>query len=92
MTEIDWSHRESLRMWSVLAAQGHEGAQQVAAYHGLPPSPAPALAPPPVTASVPQAPRAVTPAAPTVALSGLDRRVAMLQRLVNPPPPPADLF
>lgn len=28
---IDWTHRESLRMWRVLAAQGHEGAQQVMA-------------------------------------------------------------
>jgi hypothetical protein len=99
MTEIDWAHRESLRMWRVLAAQGHEGAQSVASYHNLPPLPAPAPAPAPVpapptiSATVPRAPHATVPTAPqpTIASSGLQRRVDMLTRLVNPPAPPTDL-
>lgn len=81
MTEIDWQHRESLRMWSVLASRGHEAAQHVAAYHGLVP---PTILPPvpaPVRALAPQAPRAVAPAVPqptpaTPILSGVQGRVA----------------
>jgi hypothetical protein len=96
---IDWAHRESLRMWRVLAAQGHEAGQAVVAYHGLAPLPAPALAPAPVparatvSATVPRPPRATVPTAPqpTIASSGLQRRVDMLTRLVNPPAPPTDL-
>jgi hypothetical protein len=98
MTDIDWAHRESLRMWSVLAARGHEGAQAVASYHGI----APVVAPPPprsvpapatVSATVPRPPRATVPTAPqpTVASSGLQRRIDQLTRLVNPPAPPTDL-
>jgi hypothetical protein len=41
MTEINWEHRTSLRLWAQLASSGHEGAQQVASYHGLAPLPAP---------------------------------------------------
>jgi hypothetical protein len=87
------AHHESMRGWSMLAAKGHAGAMDVLAYHGhAQPAVAPAApAPAPVKAVAPQAPRPVTPTAPTVALSGLDRRVALLQRLVNPPVPP-DLF
>jgi hypothetical protein len=98
---IDWTHRESLRMWRVLAAQGHEAGQAVAAYHGLAPLavPSSALAPPSVpapavvSATVPRAPRPTVPTAPqpTIASSGLQRRVDMLTRLVNPPTPPTDL-
>jgi hypothetical protein len=97
MTEIDWAHRESLRMWRVLAARGHEGAQAVASFHNLPPLPASALAPgapvpapPPVTASVPQAPRAVAPAVPqTPALAGISRRTEVLTSLLGRPAPVA---
>jgi hypothetical protein len=93
MTEIDWAHRESLRMWRVLAARGHEGAQAVTAYHGLPPLPAPALGPPPVaaqatiSATVPRPPRATVPTAPlpTPALAGVSRRVDALTKLIAPP-------
>jgi hypothetical protein len=75
MTEIDWAHRESLRLWSMLAVRGHEGARRVASYHGLTP---PAILPPtPVVrqspaATVPRAPRPTVPAPmqPTPALSG----------------------
>jgi hypothetical protein len=96
---IDWAHRESLRQWAILAARGHEGAQAVAAYHGLvppailPPAPAPvSAAPAAVRAVTPRAPRAVVPAAPkTPALDGVSRRVDMLTRLITPPVPP-DLF
>jgi hypothetical protein len=94
---IDWSHRQSLHMWRVLAHSGHEGAQAVAAYHGLaplpPPAPAPVPAPATVSATVPRPPRAVVPAAPTptIASSGLQRRVDMLTRLISPPAPPTDL-
>jgi hypothetical protein len=93
MTEIDWAHRESLRQWSILAASGHEGAQAVASYHGLAPPPASARAPAPAKAVAPQAPRAVVPTAPqpTVALTGVQRRVEKLTRLIAPPVPP-DLF
>jgi hypothetical protein len=85
------AHRELMRGWSMLAARGHAGARDVLAYHGhaLPAAPPPT--PAPGKAVAPQVPRPIAPAAPTVALSGLDRRVAMLQRLVNPPAPP-DLF
>jgi hypothetical protein len=89
------SHREMMMGWGRLAAQGHPGAQAVIAYHGGTPLPAPQPVAPPAQskAVTPQAPRAAaTPVAPSVALSGLDRRVALLQRLVNPPKPPADLF
>jgi hypothetical protein len=94
---IDWAHRENLRMWRVLAAQGHEAGQAVVAYHNLAPLPAPALAPAPVPASatisatVPRLPRATVPAAPqpaTPVLSGLQGRVDMLTRLISPPVPP----
>jgi hypothetical protein len=96
---IDWQHRDSLRMWRVLAAHGHTGAQAVTAHYGLAPLPVPALAPAPrptpasVNASVPRPPRAVTPTAPppTVALTGVQRRVDMLTKLISPPEPP-DLF
>jgi hypothetical protein len=95
MTEIDWTHRESLRMWAVLAGQGHEGAQAVAAAHGLTPLAAPqplraAPVPRPVSASVPQAPRATVPTTPqpTVALTGIERRVDMFTKLISPPVPP----
>jgi hypothetical protein len=95
MTEIDWEHRTSLRLWAQLASSGHEGAQQVASYHGLAPLPtyAPAPAPAPVSAAVPRAPRPVVPTAPqpTVALSGVQRRMNKLTRLISPPVPP-DLF
>jgi hypothetical protein len=92
---IDWAHRESLRMWRVLAARGHENAQAVVAYHGLPPLPAPTLipapAPAPVRALVPQAPRATVPAAPqaTPALAGISRRAEMLTSLLGARPTPA---
>jgi hypothetical protein len=99
---IDWQHRDSLRMWRVLAARGHTGAQAVTAHYGLAPLPvpAPALArpvptPATVSASVPQAPRAVTPTAPkpvTPVLSGLQGRVDMLTRLISPPPVPPGLL
>ncbi len=92
------AHRELMRGWAMLAAHGHAGAQAVMAYHhgyALPAAaPAPASAPAtpaPAKAVTPPAPRAAVPAAPTVALSGLDRRVAMLQRLINPPALPDDL-
>jgi hypothetical protein len=67
MSEIDWQHRDSLRMWSVLAARGHEGGQAVAAHWNLAPPavlpPLPAQASPiAVSATTPRAPRA--PAAP----------------------------
>jgi hypothetical protein len=79
--EINWQHRESLRLWSVLASQGHEGAQAVAAYHGLAP-------PPFVPPSVPRAPRATVPAVPqTPALSGIQTRSAVLQNLLSRPAP-----
>ena len=89
MTEIDWAHRESLRMWNVLAARGHEGAQAVAAHHGL--APLPPVVPAPARAVAPQVPRpAAAPAAPqpTVALTGVSRRVDMLTKLISPPVPP----
>jgi hypothetical protein len=89
MTDINWEHRTSLRLWAQLASSGHEGALQVASYHQLA-LPAPALAPAPARA--PQAPRAVTPTVPTprptVALSGVQRRVNKLTRLISPPVPP----
>jgi hypothetical protein len=94
MAEVDWTHRESLRMWRVLAARGHEGAQQVVSHHGLASLPAPAFAPAPapapIKAVVPRAPRAVVPTAPqpTVALTGVQRRVAKLTQLIAPPVPP----
>jgi hypothetical protein len=90
MTEIDWSHRESLRMWRVLASHGHEGAMAVVSHHGLAPLPAPARVPAPVRAVVPRAPRAVVPTAPqpTVALTGVQRRVEKLTQLIAPPVPP----
>jgi hypothetical protein len=91
MTEIDWAHRDSLRLWAQLASRGHAGAQQVASYHGLAPLPAPAFAPAPIKAVVPRAPRAVTPTIPrpgTPTLSANQRRVGMLTKLVNPPAHP----
>jgi hypothetical protein len=77
MTEIDWAHRDMLRGWAILAARGHQGAQQVASYHGLTPPPAYARAPAPAKPVAPQAPRPLVPVAPqpTVALTGVQRRV-----------------
>jgi hypothetical protein len=97
---INWEHRESLRMWAVLAARGHEGAQAVASYHGIapvvaPPPPRSVPVPPPVSASVPRAPRPTVPAVPqpaTPVLSGLQGRVDMLTRLISPPPVPPGLL
>jgi hypothetical protein len=90
---IDWSHRQSLHMWRVLAHSGHEGAQAVAAYHGLSPLPAPAPAPvpAPVSTVVPQAPRAPVPTAPqpTPALAGISRRTEVLTSLLGRPAPVA---
>jgi hypothetical protein len=90
MTEIDWAHRESLRMWAVLAARGNPGAQLVASYHGLvPPAILPPAPAPVVRALVPQAPRAVAPAAatPTPVLSGVQRRIDTLaSSLLGPRP------
>jgi hypothetical protein len=98
MSEIDWSHRESLRMWAQLAARGHEGAQAVATYHGLtppavlPPIPTqrPTPAPASVSAVVPRAPRAAVQ--PTPALAGITRRAGMLSSLLGAQPAaPTDL-
>jgi hypothetical protein len=94
MTEIDWNHRESLRMWSVLAARGHEAARGVASYHGLTP---PAILPPtPVVRqspapTVPRAPRPTVPVqpTPTPALAGITRRTEMLTSLLGARPAPA---
>jgi hypothetical protein len=88
MTEIDWRHRESLRQWSILASRGHDGARQVATYHGL--VPPPVLPPAPAPPRAPQAPRAVTPTVPqpSVALTGVQRRMNKLTRLISPPVPP----
>ena len=90
---IDWSHRESLLHWARLAANGHEGAQAVAAHYGLVLPPTAPTRAAPVSASVPQAPRAATPTAPrpTLATSGIQRRIDHFTRLVNPPEPPSDL-
>jgi hypothetical protein len=97
MTEIDWAHRESLRMWSVLAAQGHEAARGVANYHGVTPpailSPAPVVRQSPA-ASVPRAPRPTVPAPvqPTPALAGVTRRTELLSSLLGAKPvAPTDL-
>ena len=79
MTEIDWAHRESLRMWAVLAARGHEGAQAVASFHGLA-----SVSPPgrPVVPAVPQSP----------ALAGITRRTELLSSLLGAKPAaPTDL-
>jgi hypothetical protein len=98
MTEPDWAHLESLRMWRVLAAQGNEAGQSVASYHNLAPLPAPATAPTrpaPARAVTPRAPRPTAPAAPqpaTPVLSALQGRVATLQKLVAPPPLPPGLL
>jgi hypothetical protein len=91
MTEIDWAHRESLRMWAILAARGHEGAQAVAAAHGLTP---PAILPPiPVVrqspaATAPRAPRPTMPAPvkTTPALDGISRRTELLTSLLGAKP------
>ncbi len=96
MTETNWAHRDMLRGWAQLAAAGHPAAQDVVNFHGIPPvAPAAPWWPAPATASatVPRAPRATAPTAPqpTIASSGLQRRVDMLTRLVNPPAPPTDL-
>jgi hypothetical protein len=94
MTEIDWAHRDMLRGWAILAARGHAAAQAVASYHGLVPPPVLPPAPAPARATVPRAPRPVVPTAPqpaTPALSGVQRRVDMLTRLVSPPKPPDEL-
>jgi hypothetical protein len=91
MTEVDWQHRDSLRLWAQLAANGHAAAIGVASYHGLI---QPAVLPPTSVvrqspALPPQAPRAVTPATPQPkALTGVARRIDKFTRLVNPPPPP----
>jgi hypothetical protein len=94
---IDWAHRESLLHWARLAANGHEGAQAVAAYHGLtPPAPPvqrPTLAPLPA-ATVPRAPRSTVPAPvqPTPALQGVTRRSELLTSLLSAKPAaPTDL-
>jgi hypothetical protein len=98
MTEPDWAHLENLRMWRVLAARGHEGAQAVVSHHSLAPLPAlPPLptqrpTPAPVNVAVPRAPRATVPQPATPVLSGLQGRVDMLTRLVNPPPLPPGLL
>jgi hypothetical protein len=96
MTEIDWAHRESLRMWAMLAARGHEGAQAVATYHGLAPAPPRGLppaarTPAPVSAIAPRAPWPTVPAPvqPSPALAGISRRADMLTSLLGARPTPA---
>jgi hypothetical protein len=94
MTDIDWAHRDMMLGWARLAAQGHDGAKAVVAYHGIPlpaitPLPS-APKPPSVTASVPRAPRASAPATPVS--SAIQGRVDALTRLTNPPAVPKGLL
>jgi hypothetical protein len=90
------AHQDSLRMWRVLAARGHEGALAVVAHHGLAPQlpvTPPVFTPAPVRAVAPKVPRVVapaaTPAAPqTPTMTNLQRRIDLLTNLMSPPVPP----
>jgi hypothetical protein len=86
---IDWGLRDLHHGWARLASAGFPGAQDVVDAHGIPPyrGTPPVIPAPRVSAPVPQAPRAATP---TVASSGLQRRIDSYTRLVNPPAPPTD--